>query len=82
MKRDLPFASEMCECPTCLRYFSTTANFDRHRVGPFDGERRCLTAAEMTAKGMVEKGGVWKQRPPDRPVYGVTVASGAVDESE
>lgn len=63
--RELRLGSEMCECPTCGRFFSTTANFDRHRIGAFDDDsRRCLSPAEMTAKGLVEKSGVWKQNPP------------------
>lgn len=38
-------------CPTCGEYFSSTENFDSHRVGRFDGERRCLTLPELLALG-------------------------------
>jgi hypothetical protein len=56
--------SERCQCGECHQFFSTTRNFDKHRVGPYDGVRRCLTAAEMVSKkGLVLVNGVW-QRPP------------------
>ncbi len=57
---------ERCECSVCHQFFSTTANFDAHRQGPYDGERRCLSPAEIAAKGYIEKDGVWllnKPRP-------------------
>lgn len=85
--RQLPLGSEMCECPTCHLFFSTTANFDRHRIGPYhDNSRRCLTPQEMEAKGMVERRGVWRQQPPKKPFIraagAATAAAGASDESE
>lgn len=40
-----------CQCPTCNEYFTSTRAFDRHRVGQFGTDRRCLTAAEMDAAG-------------------------------
>lgn len=56
--RELPLGSEMCECPTCHLFFSTTRNFDRHQIGPYhDNSRRCLTPQEMEAKGMFERRG-------------------------
>lgn len=63
--------SERCMCAECGRYFSTTRNFDRHRifidkdVQDWD-RRRCLTPAEMKAKGLIEKDGVWKQPGPEQ----------------
>ena len=62
--------SSTCMCPTCGRFFSTTANFDRHREGPYDDDsRRCLSPREMEAKGMFERGDVWRQLPPEKPFH-------------
>lgn len=75
--------SQTCECPTCGRFFSTTANFDRHREGDYGNDtRRCLSADEMTAKGMFERDGVWKQLPSGNPRYGETALSGATEMAE
>jgi len=40
-----------CQCPTCGDYFTSTRAFDRHRIGQFGNDRRCLTADEMDAAG-------------------------------
>lgn len=40
-----------CQCPTCGEYFSRVRAFDRHRTGPIGIGRRCLTGAEMIARG-------------------------------
>lgn len=46
-----------CQCAACGELFNRTRVFDRHRVGEYAkaGEwahhRRCLTVAEMTARG-------------------------------
>lgn len=74
---------ETCECSACGRFFSTTSNFDRHRVGGHDDNtRRCLTPDEMIAKGLFDRGGVWKQLPPERRVYGETALFSGSDENE
>jgi hypothetical protein len=39
-----------CQCAACGEYFNRERVFDRHRIGE-PGNRRCLTAAEMTARG-------------------------------
>lgn len=49
----------MCMCGECGEYFSRTSTFDQHRVGDYATGRTCLTPAEMTAKGMVNRDGVW-----------------------
>lgn len=54
----------ICQCPTCGAFFAAVSVFDRHRVGDYDGERRCLTPAEMTAKGMVCRNEVWGRQGP------------------
>lgn len=43
-----------CQCPTCSEYFTSERTFDRHRVGQFGSDRRCLTVAEMVAGGWVK----------------------------
>lgn len=60
----LRLGSERCECPTCGKYFSGTTGFDFHRYGPYDGERHCMTAVELEAKGYIERDGVWGKNAP------------------
>lgn len=79
----LRLGSEQCECPTCKRFFSTTANFDRHREGDYgDDSRRCLSPDEMVAKGMFERGEVWRQLPAQNSAYVATRRAGATVEDE
>lgn len=46
-----------CQCPACGLPFSSVREFDRHRVGSYappgqvKGSRRCLTVAELEARG-------------------------------
>ena len=46
-----------CQCPACGDLFANPRAFDRHRVGPYAkpgewrGNRRCLTEAELIARG-------------------------------
>lgn len=47
----LPLTGNRCQCPTCGAYFSRVRAFDRHRVGTIGIDRRCLTEAEMIARG-------------------------------
>ena len=48
------------QCPTCGQYFNSSAAFDKHRTGPLDGDRRCLTEPEMLSKGMAKSNsGFW-----------------------
>lgn len=49
-----------CQCPACGEYFNRVSTFDKHRVGPYDGKRKCLTRAEMADKGWsVNAAGFW-----------------------
>lgn len=41
-------------CTGCGLYFNSTAAFDKHRVGPYSKDRRCLTTTEMLEKGMAQ----------------------------
>jgi len=38
-------------CMSCHQSFSAQGGFDKHRVGQYGIDRRCLTTDEMTAKG-------------------------------
>lgn len=38
-------------CVSCGRDFGSVSSFDRHRIGPHDGERRCLTDQELALRG-------------------------------
>ena len=57
----------ICQCGECGAFFSTVSVFDRHRIGPHDGERRCLTVAEMQKRKLVNRAGVWGQPGPAVP---------------
>jgi hypothetical protein len=52
-------------CRVCHETFSGTTAGDRHRVGVYEtpvlpAGRRCLSVAEMTAKGLVQNThGIW-----------------------
>lgn len=41
------------QCTGCSAYFNSSRAFEKHRVGEFGKDRRCLTSDEMQAKGMV-----------------------------
>lgn len=48
------------QCQGCKAYFNSGYAFDKHRRGEHGHDRRCLTAEEMTAKGMsVNADGFW-----------------------
>lgn len=47
----LRLVGQRCQCTACGEGFNRVSTFDRHRVGEFDVDRRCLTTAEMEAKG-------------------------------
>jgi len=40
-----------CRCPAGGEYFTSVRSFDRHRVGQFGIDRRCMTAIKMDAAG-------------------------------
>ena len=41
------------QCTGCGLLFNSSHAFEKHRTGAHGIDRRCLTADEMTAKGMV-----------------------------
>lgn len=44
----------MCRCSACGEFFASVSTFDRHRIGRYDGGRRCLLIGEMWAKGWIQ----------------------------
>ena len=52
-----------CQCPTCGEYFNGVQPFDHHRIGQYSIDRRCLTVAELDARGWVRNAaGFWCER--------------------
>lgn len=48
------------ECPSCGELFRSNAAFDKHRIGQFGKDRRCMTVEEMQAHGMAKNtAGLW-----------------------
>jgi len=71
-----------CQCTACGEYFSSERSFDRHRIGQFGIDRRCMTTDAMTADGWARNGrGFWLTPDPRRagadipahPTHGVRV---------
>ena len=49
----------------CCKSFRSLSGFDKHRTGPYDGERRCLTADELAAKGWTcDDNNTWRMPAP------------------
>lgn len=49
-----------CQCTACGELFNGTQSFDRHRIGNFGVDRRCMTAEEMRASGFADNAaGFW-----------------------
>lgn len=40
-----------CQCTACGELFSGTQPFDKHRIGEYGKDRRCMTPAEIIAAG-------------------------------
>ena len=58
---------DRCQCSRgtggCGEYFNSTYAFDQHRTGRPGIDRRCLTVAEMEARGFVKNAAAfWKTR--------------------
>lgn len=70
-----------CRCSGCGEHFNSGSAFDGHRVGTFGtfrkpGSRRCLTVAEMQAKGWLSNAaGFWITS--KCPAIAVTTRAGA-----
>lgn len=72
-----------CRCTACGDYFNSTSTFDRHRAGSFappgvwHHQRRCLTSAELVAKGWRRNvRGFWIERPREAATARVEAAPG------
>ena len=61
MDEKLGYATDHCLCGACGEYFNSTYGFDQHRIGTYgDGSRRCLSPAELRAKGWSHNArGLW-----------------------
>jgi len=56
-----------CACTACGEYFSSERSFDRHRIGQFGTDRRCMSADAMTADGWARNArGFWQTPDPRR----------------
>lgn len=49
-REPLKLTGRRCHCCGCGEYFNGERGFDRHRIGGYGVNRRCLTVAEMTAR--------------------------------
>jgi hypothetical protein len=57
-------SSVRCLCRNCGEYFNSIRAFDRHRIGAYLSDRRCLSGGEMRDNGMsVNKSGFWITKP-------------------
>lgn len=58
------------QCPSCLEYFNSNTGFDGHRTGSHEKQqRRCLSVAEIEAKGMKHNAdGFWILPMPEKDV--------------
>ncbi|MGF6903926.1 hypothetical protein [Paraburkholderia sp. GAS348] len=69
-------------CGGCGEYFNSSYSFDRHRTGDFGKDRRCMTAEEMTARGMVKnKDEFWITATMDSDVIAERRADSLADEN-
>lgn len=69
MTPELRPGSSRCMCGSCGLFFSGTSLFDAHRVGDYGVGRTCSTAAEMEARGYVNRDGVWGWPAPTSAVW-------------
>ena len=46
-----------CQCSGCGEYFNSDTAFEKHRVGQFGVDRRCMSLAEMTQSRNGQKSG-------------------------
>src|SRR5579863_20205 len=72
----LALRGNRCRCTACGDYFNSIFAFDRHRVGNYSTRtsRRCLTVAELAARGWARNAaGFWITRPMPREAATVRV---------
>jgi len=52
------------QCTGCSEGFNSTRSFEKHRVGQFGVDRRCLAPREMLQRGMAKNSaGFWVGNP-------------------
>lgn len=57
-----------CMCAACGELFNNAGVFDKHRVGPYAGARRCLSRTELVSLGWKHSAaGFWVGRERQRP---------------
>lgn len=60
----MKLTGQRCECTACGQFFNRVSTFDKHRVGNFGVDRRCLTVDEMRAREWrVNDAGFWLTAP-------------------
>lgn len=47
----LPIGTNYCKCSACGEVFGGSSGFEFHRVGEFEGDRRCRTKKELRKAG-------------------------------
>lgn len=66
--------TDKCRCAACGQYFKSSGTFTYHRVGNWENQganRRCLTVAEMQAKGwLLNETGHWIREKRDASAIG------------
>jgi hypothetical protein len=56
----MKLGSSRNQCGSCRQYFNSNSAFELHRHGQHGVDRRCMTADEMTGRGMaVNAAGYW-----------------------
>jgi len=59
-REPLKLTGRRCQCCGCGEYFNGERGFDRHRVGVYGVNRRCLNVPEMLALGwFCNSAGFW-----------------------
>lgn len=51
------------QCRGCGRFFARNSTFEKHRVGKFGVDRRCMTEHEMQSKFRCDVDGFWRLLP-------------------
>jgi hypothetical protein len=63
--QQLGLKGDKCRCSACGLYFNSTRAFAEHRVGRYGIDRRCLSSAELAARGMrLTNSGFWTTSTP------------------
>lgn len=66
------------QCRGCQRFFAKNRTFERHRIGSFGKDRRCMDDEQMTAAFNLGADGFWRGKPKE----GSGVAWGAANRED